>query len=102
MRILFIPALVVLTAVLLSGCSTNVNDYSLTHSDDGFKVKTQKDSNKISGRLTKEGNNYYLIADDGQKTRLRTYTINLESHLNRHITLVGEYSGDIFDIKEIE
>lgn len=92
----------VASAVLLSSCSSNVGDYSLTHDSSGFGIKVKRSDSETSGYLTKDGDAFYLRPADGKRTEVRSYVVNLESYINKHQDLVGEYRSDIFYVSEIK
>lgn len=92
----------VVSATLLSGCSSNVEDYSLTRTSDGFGIEVKKSDSEISGYLTKENDAFYLNPADGKKVEVRSYVVNLESYINRHQILIGEYRSDIFYVSEVD
>jgi hypothetical protein len=96
-------AAILVSTIFLSACTNKIEDYSLTYdSEDGIGVEAQKNDVQIRGKLISDGPDLYLLMNDNKRVRVNSYLVSLSNMVGQRVSLVGEYRGEVFYVRQIE
>jgi hypothetical protein len=86
------------SSVLFSGC---VNGNNEADSSDSSTFEQKNATITISGKLTKSGNLYLITDTAGVSQDVETYSVDLDTYVDKSVTVSGQYSGDTLFVSEI-
>ena len=95
---LIIFFVLITSVVFFSGCSLIKSDSDL---DNVGELEQKNAEISITGKLTKNGELFFVTDSKGTLNDVETYSVPFEDYVGQTVTVTGQYSGNTLFVTQI-